>query len=66
MKNKGQASAEFERMAAELERIAKLVRERPAVNHHFAERIELLAKQMREESALPIPLRTIPKEDKTK
>ena len=40
--------AEFERMALELDSMADLVRERPDVNHHFAERLSLLAKEMRE------------------
>lgn len=51
--------ADFERMAAELESIAKHTRERPTFNNHFAERIELLARQMREEATRPAPPREV-------
>ena len=40
---------EYERMAAELEAIAAAVRGHPDMNHHFAERLTLMAKQMRED-----------------
>lgn len=40
---------EYERMAQELEDMARTVRDHPEVNHHFAERLELLARQMRED-----------------
>ena len=52
-------SLDFERMAEELERIAKSIRERPGSNHRFAERIERLVKEMREESARPAPPRAV-------
>jgi hypothetical protein len=42
--------AEYERMAKELETMAETIRARPEVNHHFAERLALLAKQMREDA----------------
>ena len=48
-------SLDFERMAEELERIAKNIRERPGSDRHFAERIERLVRETREESALPAP-----------
>ncbi len=40
---------EYERMARELEAMAASVRQHPEMNHHFAERLELLAKQIRED-----------------
>lgn len=52
-------SHDFERMAEELDRIAKHIRERPGSNHHFAQRIEKLAKDMRQESARPTPPRAV-------
>ena len=44
-------AAEYKRMAQELEAMAKKVREYPGMNHHFAERLELMARQMREDQA---------------
>ena len=41
---------EYERMAAELEPMSEAIRAHPAMNHHFAERLALLAKQMRDDS----------------
>jgi len=43
--------AEYERMALELEASATTLREHPEINPHFAERLELLARQMREDQA---------------
>ena len=40
---------EYERMAHELEAMSKAIRAHPEMNHHFAERLALLAKQMRED-----------------
>lgn len=40
---------EFDRMAAELEAMARRIKEFPELNHHFAERLELLARQMRDD-----------------
>lgn len=45
---------EFEQMAAELERIAAQIRGRSEFNQAFAERIESLAKQMRQEVNLRV------------
>jgi hypothetical protein len=36
-------------MAGELEAMSSTIRIRPEMNHHFAERLALLAKQMRED-----------------
>jgi truncated hemoglobin YjbI len=40
---------EYERMAKELEVMSDKIRSHPEMNHHFAERLALLAKQMRED-----------------
>ncbi|MGZ5932182.1 MAG: hypothetical protein ACXWLZ_10315 [Rhizomicrobium sp.] len=37
-------------MALELEVMSKTIRARPEMNHHFAERLALIAKQMREDN----------------
>jgi hypothetical protein len=50
------STAEYERMAAELDAMAESIRARPEINHHFAERLTLLAKQMREDSIRAHPL----------
>jgi len=44
----------FEQMATELERIAAQIRGRSESNQSFADRIELLAKQMRQEVDLRV------------
>lgn len=41
-------STEYERMAEELESMAEVIRTRPEINQHFAERLALLAKEMRD------------------
>lgn len=41
--------AEYKRMATELETMSKAIAAHPEMNHHFAERLALLAKQMRED-----------------
>ena len=46
---------EYDRMARDLDAMADAIRERPEMNHHSAERLALLAKQMRED-----PKRTHP------
>ena len=63
---KVQSRADFDRMAAELERIARDLQDRGGVNQHFVERIELLAKQMREEAALPAPPKPVSKDNNGK
>jgi hypothetical protein len=40
---------EDERMASDLDTMSASIRARPEMNHHFAERLALLAKQMRED-----------------
>jgi truncated hemoglobin YjbI len=41
---------EYDRMARELEAMSQSIRARPEMNHHFAERLALIAKQMREDN----------------
>jgi hypothetical protein len=50
--------AEYDRMACELEEMSAAIQARPEMNHHFAERLALLAKQMCEDS-----IRVYPKGD---
>lgn len=50
---------DFEQMALELERVANQIRTNTRINHHFAERIELLAKQMRLEGGMSPPLKLV-------
>lgn len=40
---------EYDKMADQLETMSTGIRARPEMNHHFAERLALLAKQMRED-----------------
>jgi len=47
-------ATDFEQMATELERIAAQIRGRSESNQSFADRIELLAKQMRQEVNLRV------------
>jgi hypothetical protein len=39
---------QYDRMAAQLEAMSATIRARPDMNHHFAERLAILAAQMRE------------------
>jgi hypothetical protein len=41
---------EYDRMQEELQTMSDAIRARPEMNHHFAERLALLAKQMGEDS----------------
>lgn len=45
------AATEYLRMAEELEAMAAAIAQSPGSNHHFAERLQLLARQMREDGA---------------
>lgn len=38
-------------MAGELHRMSEMIRARPEMNHHFAERLAVLAREMREDEA---------------
>jgi hypothetical protein len=46
---------EYERMAAEMETLAATIRMHPEMNNHFAERLALIAKQMREDMVRLFP-----------
>jgi hypothetical protein len=41
---------EYDRMQEELQAMSDAIRARPEMDHHFAERLALLAKQMGEDS----------------
>jgi hypothetical protein len=42
---------QYEQMAGELQRMSDMIRARPEMNHHFAERLAALSKEMREDEA---------------
>jgi hypothetical protein len=41
---------EYDRMQGDLQAMSDAIRARPEMNHHFAERLALLARQMGEDS----------------
>ena len=43
--------SQYERMAVELQAMLDVIRARPEMNHHFADRLALLSKEMREDEA---------------
>jgi hypothetical protein len=43
------SESQYDRMASELQTMSDSIRARPEMNHHFAERLALLAQQMRED-----------------
>ena len=46
---------QYEQMADELQRMSDMIRARPEMNHHFAERLATLSKEMREDEARLYP-----------
>ena len=46
---------QYERMADELQKMSEQIRRRPEMNHHFAERLEILSKEMRADEARVYP-----------
>ena len=56
MSEKPFTATEYDRMATELESMASAIRARPEMNHHFAERLALLAQQMREDLMRAYPV----------
>lgn len=46
---------QYELMATELQQMSDLIRSRPEMNHHFAERLATLSKEMREDEARAHP-----------
>jgi hypothetical protein len=51
---------QYERMAADLQHMSEQIRARPEMNHHFAERLAVLAQEMREDEARVYPDKTQP------
>ena len=47
--------SQYERMANELQEMSDMIRTHPEMDHHFAERLALLAKEMREDEARVYP-----------
>jgi hypothetical protein len=48
---------QYERMANDLQAMSDMIRARPEMNHHFAERLETLSREMREDEARAHPLK---------
>jgi hypothetical protein len=46
---------QYERMANDLQTMSDMIRARPEMNHHFADRLEVLSKEMREDEARAHP-----------
>lgn len=46
---------QYERMANELQIMSDMIRSRPEMNHHFADRLQVLSKEMREDEARAHP-----------
>lgn len=46
---------QYERMANDLQKMSEEIRQRPEINHHFADRLETLSKEMREDEARVYP-----------
>ncbi len=46
---------QYERMANELQKMSEQIRARPEMNHHFADRLAVLSKEMREDEARVYP-----------
>ena len=47
--------SQYERMAHELQAMSEMIRARPEMNHHFADRLATLAREMREDEARVYP-----------
>ena len=46
---------QYERMANDLQAMSEQIRQRPEMNHHFADRLETLSKEMRADEARVYP-----------
>lgn len=46
---------QYERMANDLQMMSDMIRARPEMNHHFADRLAVLATEMREDEARVYP-----------
>ena len=49
-----QAPVEFDKMAAELEQAAEIVRNGPEIDHHLAEMLQSLAKEIQDELSMRV------------
>ncbi len=47
--------SQYERMAHELQVMSDMIRTRPEMNHHFADRLAILAKEMRQDEGRVYP-----------
>lgn len=47
--------SQYERMAHELQAMSEMIRARPEMNHHFADRLATLAREMREDETRVYP-----------
>ncbi len=47
--------SQYERMANELQTMSDMIRARPEMNHHFADRLAVLSKEMREDEGRVYP-----------
>ena len=47
---------QYEQMAEELKKMSDMIRARPEMNNHFAERLASLAREMREDEARVYPV----------
>lgn len=58
MKNaKPRTVPQYERMASDLQVMSDMIRARPEMDHNFAERLETLSREMREDEARAHPLK---------
>jgi hypothetical protein len=55
---------QYERMAGELQKMSEMIRARPEMNHHFADRLAVLAREMREDEARVHPEMATPSHNK--
>jgi hypothetical protein len=46
---------QYEQMASELQKMSDMIRARPEMNHHFAERLATLSREMLEDEARVYP-----------
>jgi len=47
---------QYEQLDAKLQQMSDIIRVRPEMNHHFADRLAILSKEMREDEACVYPL----------
>ena len=49
------SAPQYERMANELQAMSDQIRARPEMDHHFADRLQILSKEMREDESRVYP-----------